>query len=75
MRDFMGITKWPMESKFAKYEYFKQPIYSIVKNRPVDLSSTVSELNSIATLGPFDLFEFEAIRRTEEKTRPIPTGR
>ena len=22
-----------MESKFAKYEYFKQPIYGIVKNR------------------------------------------
>ena len=53
----MGITKWPMESKFAKYEYFKQPIYSIVKNRPVDLSSAVPELNSIASYGPFDLVE------------------
>ena len=46
-----------MESKFANNRLLKTAYGIVIKNRPVDLSSAVPELNSIASYGPFDLVE------------------
>ena len=58
----MGITKWPMESKFAKYEHFKQPKY---RTSRFIIGSARIELHSLI----WALFIYLNMKLSEEQKR------